>query len=115
MKIKFKLPIKVQVDNKGDIFISKNPTLNIKKNIYTRYHFIHKYFKDEIIEIELFQNKKIIKNEKNFSKYNHHFKCKDIINEVNIEQGYCVRNIVPNNHFIYSIFTSSIIYVLFIP
>ena len=55
MKNKLKIPIKVQIYNKGSIFFSKNTTVKITKNIDTRYYFIHNYIKDEIIEIEFVQ------------------------------------------------------------
>ena len=97
MKIKLQLPIKVNVYNKGEIFISQKPTVKIKKHIDTRYHFIRQYIKDGIIEIKFVQtekNKSEIMN-KNFSKDKHQLNCEDVVKEVNQEQEYCVRNIVP--------------------
>ena len=35
MKIKFQLPIKDQIDNKGDMFISHHPNFKRNKSIYT--------------------------------------------------------------------------------
>ena len=58
MKIKLQLPIKVNVDNKGEIFISQNPTVKRTNHIDTRYHFIRQYIKDGIIEIEFVQKDK---------------------------------------------------------
>ena len=49
MKIKFQLPIKLHVDNKGSIFISQNPTFKRTMNIDTSYHFILQYIEDGII------------------------------------------------------------------
>ena len=70
MKIKLQHLIKVNVDNKGEIFISQNPTVKRTKNIDTRYHFICQYINNGIIEIEFVQtykNNSDIMN-KNFSK-----------------------------------------------
>ena len=55
MGIKLKSPIKVHVDNKGDIFISENPTVKRTKHIETIYHFIRQFVKDKTIEIEFVQ------------------------------------------------------------
>ena len=89
MKFKFQLPIKVHVDNKGEIFISQNPTVKRTKNIDTRYHFIRQYIKDGIIEIEFFQTEKNKSDimTKNFSKDKHQVKCEDVVKELNQEQG----------------------------
>ena len=51
MKIKIKLPVKVHVDNKVEIFISKNPTFKLKKKIDNIYNFILHYIKDKVFEI----------------------------------------------------------------
>ena len=59
MKIKLQLPVKVHVDNKGDIFISKNPTIKRSNNIDTIYHFIIQHIKEFIIEIEFMNNRRI--------------------------------------------------------
>ncbi len=70
MGIEVKTPIKINVDNKGAIFISENPTVKRTKHIDTRYHFIRQYVKDNIVEIEFIQsdkNKSDIMT-KNFSK-----------------------------------------------
>ena len=77
MKIKLKLPIKVNVDNKGEILISQNPTVKRTKNIDTRYHFICQYIKDGIIEIEFVQTEKNKSDimTKHFSKEKHKVKC----------------------------------------
>ena len=89
MKIKLQLPIKVNVDNKGEIFISQNPTVKRTKNIYTRYNFILQYIKDGIIEIEFVQTDKNNSDimTKNFSKDKHKLKFDDFVKEVNQEQG----------------------------
>ena len=89
MKIKLQLPIKVNVDNKGVIFIYQNPNVKRTKKIYTRYNFIRKYIKCIIISIKLVQTDKnksdIMK--KNFSKDKHHSKFDDIVKQVNQERG----------------------------
>ena len=89
MKFKLQLHIKVHVDNKGEIFISQNPTVKRTKNINTRYHFIRQYIKDGVIEIEFVQKEKNKSDimTKNFSKDKHQVKCEDIVKEVNQEQG----------------------------
>ena len=56
LKFKLQIPIKVDIDNKGSIFISQNPTVKRTKNIDTRYHFIRQYIKEGIIEIEFFEH-----------------------------------------------------------
>ena len=88
MKIKLQLSIKVNVDNKGEIFIYQNPTVKRTKNIDTRYHFIRQYIKDGVIEIEFVQTEKNKSDimTKNFSKDKHQVKCEDIVKEVNQEQ-----------------------------
>ena len=58
MKVKIQLPIKVHVNNKGEIFISQNPTVKITNDIDTRYHFIRQYIKDGVIEIEFVHTEK---------------------------------------------------------
>ena len=89
MKVMLQLPIKVHVDNKGEIFISQNPTVKRTKNIDTRYHFIRQYIKDGVIEIEFVQTEKNKSDimTKNFAKYKHQEKCEDVVKEVNQEQG----------------------------
>ena len=89
MKVKIQLPIKVQVDNKGAIFISQNPTVKRTKHIDTRYHFICQYIKDGVIEIEFIQTEKNKSDimTKNFAKDKHQSKCEDIVKNVNQEQG----------------------------
>ena len=89
MKIKLKLHINVNVDNKGEIFISQKPNVKRTKNINTRYHFILQYIKEIIIEIEFFQTEKNNSDimTKNFSKDKHQEKCEDVVKEVNQEQG----------------------------
>ena len=82
MKVKLQLPIKVNVYNKGEIFISQNPTVKRTKNIDTRYNFIRQYIKDGIIKIEFVQTEKnkleIMTN--NFYKDKHQLKCDDVVN-----------------------------------
>jgi len=52
MKIKVKLPIKVQVDNTGAIFMSKNvTTMNCTKHVDVRTKFVNEYVEDGIIKI----------------------------------------------------------------
>ena len=89
MKIKLQLPIKVHVDNKGEIFISQNPKVKRTKNIDTRYHFICQYIKDGVIEIEFIQSEKNKSDimTKNFAKDKHQSKCEDLVKNVNQEQG----------------------------
>ena len=88
MKVKMQLPIKVHVDNKGEIFISQNPTVKRTKNIDTRYHFIRQYIKDGVIEIEFvrMENNKPDIMTKNFAKDKHQVKFEDVVKEVNQEQ-----------------------------
>ena len=49
--IKFKLPIKVHVDNIGAIYLAKKATTNNKtKHVDTRYHFVREYIeKGEVV------------------------------------------------------------------
>ena len=45
-------PIKVNVDNIGAIYLSKNATTgNLTKHVDTRYHFVREYIKNGIVEI----------------------------------------------------------------
>ena len=73
MKFTLQIPLKFNVDNKVEIFISQNPTFKRTKNINTRYHFIRQYIKDVIISIEFIQKdkKKSDIMKKNFSIDNH--------------------------------------------
>ena len=79
----------VYVENKGSIFISKNPTFKRTNNIDTRYNFIPQYIKDGVIEIEFIQkeNNKLEIMINNFSKDKNQIKLNDIVNQVNKEQG----------------------------
>ena len=57
MKIKVKLPITVQVDNVGSIFMSKNiSTLNRTKHVDIRTKFVNEYVEDGIIKIIFMQS-----------------------------------------------------------
>ena len=52
--IKVELPIVVQVDNIGAIYLADNATLsNHTKHIDTRYHYTRDYVKDGIIKVIL--------------------------------------------------------------
>ena len=55
MKIKLQLPIKVHVDNKGEIFISQNPTVKRTKKINTRYHLILQYLKMGSLKLSFYK------------------------------------------------------------
>ncbi len=57
MKIKVKLPITVQVDNVGAIFMSKNiSTSNCTKHVDIRTKFVNEYVEDGIIKIIFVQS-----------------------------------------------------------
>ena len=82
MKFKLQHPIKVNVDNKGYIFISINPTIKRTKNIDKRYHLICQYIKDGIISIEFVQTEKknsYIMTKKLAKDKNYYFTTKDSI------------------------------------
>ena len=88
MKIKLQLPIKVNVDNKGESSFLKTPLLK-EPRTSIQDTFIRQYIKDGIIEIEFVQtdkNKSDIMT-KNFSKDKNKLKFDDVVKEVNQEQG----------------------------
>ena len=54
MKIEVELPIRVNVDNIGAIFLAENQnSSDCTKHVDICYHFICQYIKDETIMIEL--------------------------------------------------------------
>ena len=55
--IQVKLPIDIEVDNKGEIFLSKNPMFKRTKHVDTIYHFIQQYLQKNIVNINFVQTK----------------------------------------------------------
>jgi len=54
MKIEVELPIRVNVDNIGAIFLAENQNSSDRtKHVDIRYHFIRQYIKDGTIMVEL--------------------------------------------------------------
>ena len=57
MKIEIELPIRVNVDNIGAIFLAENQnSSDHTKHVDIRYHFIRQYIKDGTIMIEFIRS-----------------------------------------------------------
>ena len=57
MEIKVPLPIKVQVDNVGAIWLANNSSVSERtKHVYLRAHFVRDMIKDQVIEINFLKS-----------------------------------------------------------
>ena len=49
---KINFPVKIMVDNKGAIFMTKNSSIKKTKHIHTRYLFVKEYIENGIVDVE---------------------------------------------------------------
>ena len=49
---KINFPVKIMVDNKGAIFMTKNSSIKKNKHIHTRYLFVKEYIDNGIVDVE---------------------------------------------------------------